>query len=84
MTAFILCQGFRSGNVNPNRPDVCEITPLSLACARGRLDMVEILLEKGANINYNNEVRLSMYVGMEHMALMLVKNHILISSNTYI
>ena len=43
--------------MNPEQPDICEITPVGLACARGRLDMVELLLEKGANINYTNEVR---------------------------
>lgn len=68
--------------MNRNRPDVCEITPLSLACARGYLDMVELLLEEGANINYNNEVRLFTCTGMEHVTLMLVKNHIT-SKNMY-
>jgi len=50
--------------------DICEITPVSLACARGHLDMVELLLEKGANVNYNNEVRWSLCMDGETIFLL--------------
>ena len=36
--------------------NVYDITPLSLAAARGRQDIVEILLEKKANLNYTSQV----------------------------
>ena len=45
-------------------------TPVSLACARGHLDMVELLLEKGANVNYNNEVRWSLCMDGETIFLL--------------
>lgn len=60
LSAFVICQGIQNGNMNLQQSDICEITPVSLACLKGRLDMVELLLEKGANINYNNEVRWSL------------------------
>ena len=51
LPAFVICQGIKNGNVNLQESDICEITPVSLACLKGRLDMVELLLEKEANIN---------------------------------
>ena len=33
-----------------------DITPLGLACGRGRQDIVDMLLAKGANINMSSEV----------------------------
>ena len=66
LPAFVICQGIKNGNVNLQESDICEITPVSLACLKGRLDMVELLLEKEANINYNNEVRLSLCMNDEY------------------
>jgi len=37
-----------------------EVTPLILAAGRGKLDMVEILVENKANVNYASQVSLKL------------------------
>ena len=37
---------------NPNAPLVGDWSPLMYACSNGRLSVVKLLLEKGANVNY--------------------------------
>ncbi|UKZ47994.1 hypothetical protein TrVGV298_002230 [Trichoderma virens] len=41
--------------LDPNVDDMFMKTPLSLACFKGHLDMVKLLIEKGANINFMTE-----------------------------
>ena len=41
-------------------PREYEVTPLILAAGRGKLDMVEILVENKANVNYASQVSLKL------------------------
>ena len=48
-----------NSNLNINEEDKRGYTPLTYACKYGDLDMVELLLDKGANIDYITSSRLT-------------------------
>ena len=53
--------------------NVYDITPLSLAAARGRHDIVEMLLEKKANLNYTSQVS-ELYIPTWQLQASLCRN----------